>query len=439
MEDNILVVTMIVFAILLFLLASGVYIAFALLLTGLLVLWIFTPELVRSAAFHLFNSVNDFVLVAVPLFIFMGNIILHSGLTEKLYRGVTKITEVLPGGLVHTNIAACSIFAAITGSATATCVTIGTIAIPEQLARGYNRKIIMGSLLSGGTLGVLIPPSIIMIIYGAFVKVSVARLFLGGFLPGFLLAGMFMLLTAVATSFWWKSWVPPRRKLTWGYVPRAFSSITDIWPFMLMIVLILGSIYTGQATPTEAAALSGFIALGMAALFRKLNFTSVRTATLEALRTTCFVAICIVGGRLLGVAMSMIKLPALLISLVTGLGFDPVVVWIIIIAAYLILGMLMEDVSLMIVTLPVTFPLMTQLGFDPVWFGVQLTILIQLAMITPPVGVVLYVMQGISKETPIQHIIQGSLPYVGVMVVSIAIFTAFPQIILWLPNMMFGG
>lgn len=437
MEINALLVVFILLATLITLILAGVYIAFAMLLTGLLALLVFSPGLRTSIGFHLFNSINSFVLVAVPLFLFMGQIVLRSGITKQLYDGVSKITGVVPGGLLHSNIVACSIFAAVSGSATATCATIGGVAIPEQIRRKYDRKLVMGSLLCGGTLGVLIPPSCIMIIYGAFCKVSVARLFLGGFLPGFLIAGLFMVWIAIGCTIH-PGLAPPRAKLSWAYFPRALLAFKDIWPFVVLMGFILGSIYSGLATPTEAAAVSCAIALVIAAALRRLNFKMIKDALMGTIRTNCFIMICIIGGRFLGVAVSMIKLPAVLISSISNLGISPVGVWAIMVVAYLIMGCLIEDVSLMIVTLPVSFPLMVALGFHPVWFGVMLTVLIQLAMITPPVGICLYVIQGISMGTPIEHIMLGSLPFVLIMLVAMGICTVWPEIVLVLPRLVFG-
>ena len=436
MEINLLLVVGLLFCLLIVLIMSGVYIAVAMLLLGITTLWLFTPKVMPGIGAHLFGSVNSFILVAIPLFIFMGHVILQSGLSEKLYRGVAKITSVLPGGLIHTNVVGCAIFAAISGSAAATSITIGTVAIPEQIERGYDRKLITGSILCAGSLGPLIPPSIIMILYGAFVKVSVARLFMGGVFPGIILAGMFMCWVAIAAIIW-PSWAPEREKFTRAYFTRVPSAFKELWPFLILMTIILGSIYTGQATPTEAAAVSAVMALIFAAIFRQLNFTLIKKAAVETIRTCGFVNICFVGGRLMGVAISMIKLPAQVMTLIAALALSPMEVWLVMIIVYLFLGCLMEDLSLLIASLPVAFPLMMMLGFDPIWFGVMLVILINIAMITPPVGLNLYMVQKISLNTPIRDVMIGALPFVVIMLAALALFTAFPQLVLWLPNTMF--
>lgn len=436
MEDNTALVGSLVFVLLLGLILSGMFIAFAMLLTGLITLLIFTPDLFLSAGFHLFNSINNFVLVAIPMFVFMGHIILESGLSERLYRGISKIVDVLPGSLIHTNIVGCTIFAAISGSATGTAVTIGTVAIPEQINRNYDRKIILGSILCGGTLGVLIPPSIPMIVYGAFVGVSVARLFIAGFVPGLCLSALFISWVSITKAFW-PAWTPTRQKLSWGYIPRVISSFKDLWPFALLMTFILGSIYTGVATPTECAAVGAFIAVLISLGYRNLTLKMVKTAGIAALRTSCFVMVCIIGGRLLGIAMGMLGLPRILVTFVSDLGLEPMMVWILLIGVYLFLGMLMDDLAMLIVSLPVVYPLMTSLGFDPVWLGVMLVIMMQVAMISPPVGVVLYVVHGISMGTSIGQIMLGSLPFVVCILIGVVLFTAFPQLVLWLPSLMF--
>ena len=426
------------FGLLILLTMSGIYIAFTLLLVGLFLLLLLTPHMVGSIGFHMFNAIDSFTLVAIPLFIFMGQITLYAGLGEKLYDGVTKITNILPGGLTHTNIAACAVFAAISGSASATQATIGSIAVPDQSARGYQPRLLAGSISCGSTLGVLIPPSVIMIIYGSFCQVSVARLFIAGVIPGIILTLLFMSWIVIQCLIWPER-APKREKLTWRYFPRALSAFTDIWPVLLLAFFIMGSIYSGLATPTEAAAISLAGALGLAALFRRLNFNMLRKAMMAMLRPVCFVGIAIVGGRLMGIALSISQLPTILMEGIAALGLSPMVVWVIIVVVYLIMGCLMEDISLMLVTLPVTFPLVIALGFDPVWFGVLVTVLVQIAQVTPPIGMHIYIMKNLWPEYfTLEDIIIGIFPFALVMIVAVGIYSAFPQLVLWLPNLAFG-
>ena len=386
----------------------------------------------------LFTSLNNFVLVAVPLFIFMGEIILKSGLSDRLYRGVSKLTRVLPGGLVHSNIMACSLFAAVTGSSLATVATVGTVAFGEQEARGYDRRLVTGSLAAGGTLGILIPPSVIMILYGAFVGVSVARLFIAAVIPGLILAAMFMTYILVVGLIR-PDLMPERQSFTSAYFSNALSSIKDLWPILLLMFIIMGGIYGGIMTPTEAAAIASLAAIIIAAIFGKLSFKLLKESTIAALRTTAMCFLILVAARIIGTSMSMIKLPAELSNFVLGFEVNPYLIWAGMIVLHLVLGCFLEGISLILLTLPVTFPILVgSLGFDPIWFGVVLTILVECALITPPVGLNFYVIHGITGEKYLREILIGIVPFFAIMVAAIVLFTIFPWLVTWLPSTMFN-
>ncbi len=338
----------------------------------------------------------SFILAAVPMFIFMGEIILRCGISQRLYHGVSKWTSVIPGGLLHCNIVACAIFAAVSGSSVATAATIGTVAYPQQRAAGYEPRLVKGSLAAGGTLGILIPPSVIMIIYGAFVGVSVGRLFMGGVIPGIILTLMFMGCIFVLCKMN-PSWSPEQGHFSWRYLREAIIAIKDVWPLSLIILVIFCGIYSGLWTPTEAAGVSAALALMLAAIFRRLNLTMLKEATMNTLRTMGMLFAIFVGAMILRAAISLLQIPAVASEFVIGLGLSPMWVWFGVICLYLILGCFMDGVSLILLTLPVTYPLMvTELGFDGVWFGVVLVVLNECAMITPPVGMNFYVIHGIT-------------------------------------------
>jgi len=427
----------IVFGIIFALLSTGMEIAFVLGTTGLLILIFLGGGAQGAISPILFTSMNSYVLAAVPLYIFMGEIMIKSGISDNLYRGVSRWTGPLPGGLVHSNIVACSLFAAVSGSSIATAATLGSVALKEQEERGYNRRLVMGSLAGGGTLGILIPPSIIMVIYGAFEGVSVARLFVGGVIPGLILAFLFMTWIGFASVIR-PHWVPRPEKFTPRYFLNAVIAIKEIWPIVVLIAIIMGGIYLGVMTPTEAAGVAAFVALVFMALFRKLTFRLLSEALTATVRTSCMVLFIVIGARILAISMALIKLPAHLCALMLGSGLSDYSVWFFVVIMYLFLGCFMDGISLILLTLPVVFPLLvTGLGFDPIWFGVLLTILVECCLITPPVGINIYVIHGIAGGKNIQDVIIGIIPFFIILVLSIILFTAVPWLVTWLPATMF--
>lgn len=434
MALNIVIIVVLTFA----LLGSGLYVGLGLAGVGLVGI-----EALRglgaTVGATMFNCVNHFTLAAVPLFLLLAQLVLRSGLSARLYRGISRWTRVLPGGLLHSNILACATFSAVSGSSVATAATIGTVAYPEQKSRGYDSKIVTGSLAAGGTLGPLIPPSIVMIIYGAFVGESVGKLFAGGVVPGVILSLMFMIYIGFAVTKN-KSLSPPRERIERRYFLEAIIALKDIWPTLLIIVTIMVSIYGGIMTPTEAAAVSVFLALVLGVAVGKMGFSIMKESAIETIRTLSMVWLLYVGASLLGTAMGLLRIPAYLAALVASLGLSPLSIWFVVIILYLILGCFMETLAMMLITLPVTYPLIVDLaGFSPVWFGVQLVVLAEIGMVTPPVGMNLFVIHGIARDVNLATIIRGVLPFFVCMLIALALFTFVPDLILYLPAHMLGG
>lgn len=385
----------------------------------------------------LFNSINSYTLVALPLFIFMGELLIKSGSSVPLFQGVKKILGPFPGGMLHSNIISCSIFAACSGSSTATVLAIGGVAYPELTKAGYNRKITLGSIAAGGSLGILIPPSIMMIIFGSITGNSVGKLFIGGILPGVMLAFLFMFWIGFA-SLLHPDWMPGRDSFRNGYLKRILSGLKDIWPLALIILFIMGSIYGGFATPTEAAAIASVVTLVLVSfVYKKLSFKVLKEALLETVFLTSMMMICVVGARALGMALSMLQIPQYLSGLIAAMPVSRYLIWALLVFIYLVLGCLIDGFDLLLVTTPIFYPIVVRtLGFDPIWFGVILIIVLQLSLITPPVGLNLYVTHSIGGGKNLGETIKGFVPFVLIMVVAIAILTAFPKIITLLPSKM---
>ena len=419
-------------------LASGMWIQFALYGVAL-----FALMLLGKGGMHgmlgslLFNSVSSYSLVAIPLFIFMGEVLIKSESSVPLFRGVQKILGPFPGGMLHTNIISCSIFAACSGSSTATTLAIGEVSYPELTKAGYDRKITLGSIAGGGSLGILIPPSILMIIFGSITGNSVGKLFIGGIIPGIMLAGLFII-WIVIMSFLKPGLMPKRLPFTKDYPRVVLSAMKDIWPVILLLLLIMVSIYGGYATPTEAASVGAiFSILIVAFVYRRLTFRVITESLRKTVFLTSMMMICIVSARALGLALSMLKVPMFLSAYVQSLDASPYLIWAILVVIYMLLGCLIDGMDLMLVTTPVFYPIITKiLGFDPIWFGVTLVILLEMSLLTPPVGFNLFVTHGIGGGGKLTETIAGVLPFVLIMLVSVAILTLFPSLVTFLPSHM---
>ena len=425
------------FGALFILLGSGIYVGIALAGAGVFGLeWLAHQGGIVGA--QLFNSINNFPLAAVPFFMFMGELILRSGLSDRLYYGISQWTRIIPGGLTHSNIISCSLFAAVSGSSVATAATIGTVAYPEQARRGYNSSLVTGSLAAGGTLGILIPPSINMIIFGSIVGVSVGKLFMAGVIPGVSLALMFMAYIFVASVIK-PSLCPKPDKFRPRYFLEGIIAFKDVMPTALIMILIMGSIYGGIMTPTEAAAAAAMLALILGAIFGKMSRAIIWQSALGALRTSGMVLFLVMAAQVLGVAVSMMRVPALLTALVAEAGLSRYMVWFAVVIIIIILGCLMDGLSIMLFTLPVLWPLMvTTLKFHPLMFGIFMVLQAECALVTPPVGLNLYIIHGISGLPNIGTVIRGAIPFFILLLVMIVLVTYFPILVTFLPGLMIG-
>jgi C4-dicarboxylate transporter DctM subunit len=415
---------------LILLLALALPVAAALGVLGLLLEQLYSRMPLSLAMGEIaWSSSKDFLLVSIPMFILLGEILLRAGVAERMYDAMIKWLSWIPGGLMHSNIGACAIFAATSGSSVATAATVGTVALPLVKRHGYNERLFLGTLAAGGTLGILIPPSINMIIYAVLTDTSIPKLYLAGIIPGLALAGLFMAMVAICCLIR-PGWGGRTLPADWG---QRIASLIHLIPPLFIFLIVVGSIYAGFATPTEAAALGVVAALGLAWGFGRLSLAMLREVVENAMRTTAMVMLIIVGAYFLNFVMSAIGLTSALTTFIAGLGLSKLEMLLAVIVFYVILGCFMETLSMMITTIPIVAPVMFQLGFDPVWFGIVIVILIETALITPPVGLNLFVVQSLRKGGSLNDVIVGSLPFVLAMFVMLAVLVAFPGVALWLP------
>jgi tripartite ATP-independent transporter DctM subunit len=382
----------------------------------------------------IWNTANSYILIAAPMFLLMGEVILRSGVSSHFYRGVAALVGRTPGGLLHANILACAIFACISGSSVATAAAVGTVAIPEMTGRGYQPRLVFGSLAAGGTLGILIPPSIIMILYAALVEESVAKLFMAGFVPGLLMSALFMLYLAVRVWTNPAAAPPPDAvRMPWGERLRLGVHVA---PILLLLGVVLAAIYFGVATPTEAAVMGALGAMALAWAYGGLNRETFGAALMATVRTTCMVLFIIVGAQILSNALSYAGVSRGISEWVVGMELSWWWLLLALVILYLFLGCFVDGVSMIYITLPVLYPVVVRTGFDPIWFGVVLTILIELGQITPPVGLNLFTIHGISGGAPFSEVVKGSTPFVFIMLATILLLALFPGLALWLPSTM---
>jgi C4-dicarboxylate transporter DctM subunit len=451
-----LMIGAIVGLILLLMLAIGIPVAFALGITAILSILIFlTPAEFAFFADFVFASLNDFGLLAIPLFVLMGAVFGHSKASRDLLEAAHVWVGRLPGGLAMSSVMACSVFAALTGSSPATSAAIGRIAIPEMTKRGYPNGLAAGAIVAGGTLGILIPPSVTLILYGIATETSIGRLFLGGVLPGIMVTVLFCLwiLAVVLSSRRSGSFqqqtgstgesgetsqvIGGEESYSWKH---RFGVLTKVIPFAVLIACVLGVLYLGIATPSEAAGVGAFLAIVLVAvLYRSVNARNLMDIALETTRTSTMILMIVAFSAVLGQVLSFLNVPQELAQLVADLQVNRWVVFVIMNLLFLFLGCFIPPVAIILVTMPVLFPIITELGFDPIWFGVVMTLNMEMGLITPPVGLNLYVVQGIAPDIPLRDILAGSLPYVAVLALGIIILALSPGLVTWLPNQTLGG
>ena len=380
------------------------------------------------------STSNEFLLVAIPLFIMLGEVLLRAGFAERMYGAMSLWLSWLPGGLMHANIGASTLFAATSGSSVATAATVGTVAIPQIKRYGYNEPLFLGSIAAGGTLGILIPPSINLVIYGVLTNSSVPQLYLAGFIPGFTLAALFMLIVIVACLVK-PEWGGQRIHATWR---ERLVSLKHLLPPLGIFLMVVGSIYAGLATPTEAAALGVFGALILAAFFRRLSFSMLREVMEGTMRSTAMIMLIVIAAGFLNFVMSATGITTALTESISGLGLSPGWMLLVVVVFYVVLGCFMETLSMMIVTIPIVAPIMVGLGYDPIWLGIVIVVLVETALITPPVGMNLFVVQSLRKGGSMNAVILGSQPFVLALFAMVALLAVFPDLAMWLPRVFAG-
>lgn len=428
-----LMIAAVMIGLMLALLAGGVWIGLALMAIGILGMLGFTPRAPGDGmAVAIWSHGSSWTLTALPLFLWMGEILFRTKLSEDMFKGLSPWLERLPGRLLHTNIIGCTLFAAVSGSSAATCATIGKMSLPELGKRGYPEGITIGSLAGAGTLGLLIPPSIIMIVYGVAADVSIAKLFIAGVLPGILLAALF--------SGYLMAWalmnpgkVPrPDRVMSLG---ERLHESRHLIPVVILIAAVLGSIYTGVATATEAAAVGVVGSLLLSLVQGSLNWQTFRDSLMGATRLYCMIALILAGAAFLTLSMGYIGLPRHLAEYISGLGLSPFVLVVALALFFIVLGCFMDGISIVVLTMGVLLPTVQAAGIDLIWFGIFVVVVVEMAQITPPVGFNLFVLQGMTGKD-IAYIARVTMPFFFLMCAMVLLLWFFPQIATWMPGHM---
>ena len=420
-------------SLLLFLLGSGVWVALSMIAVSAIGMMLFTTRPVGDAmATTIWGTSSSWTLTALPLFVWMGEILFRTKLSENLFKGLSPWLSKLPGGLIHVNVVGCGLFAAISGSSAATVATVGKMSIPELRKRKYPEKILLGSLAGSGTLGLLIPPSIILIIYGVTIEDSIAKLFMAGILPGIMLAVIFMLYVVIWSIINKKQM--PIISENYSFLEKIKKS-KQLLPVVLLITAVIGSIYTGIATATEAASLGVVGALILSLFQGTLNKDSFKLSLLGATKTSCMIAFILAGSTFLSLAMGFTGLPRNLAIWIQELNLSPYMLIFILTIFYIILGMFLDGISAVVLTMAIIEPMIRQAGFDMIWFGIYLVIVVEMAQITPPVGFNLFVLQGMANKD-MSFIAKSAFPLFLLMILAVIIIIIFPEIALWLPDQM---
>ena len=420
-------------SVLLFFLGSGVWVALSMIGVSAIGMMLFTSRPVGDAmATTIWGTSSSWTLTALPLFVWMGEILFRTKLSENLFKGLSPWMQKLPGGLIHVNIVGCALFAAISGSSAATVATVGKMSIPELRKRNYPEKILLGSLAGSGTLGLLIPPSIILIIYGVAVQESIAKLFIAGIVPGIMIALIFMSYVIVWSLINKKKM--PKIVEEYSFLEKVKKS-KQLLPVILLISAVIGSIYTGIATATEAASLGVVGALILSFFQKSLNLKTFKSSLLGATKTSCMIAFILAGSTFLSLAMGFTGLPRNLAIWIENMDLSPYVLIFVLMFFYIILGMFLDGISAVVLTMAIIEPMIRQAGFDMIWFGIFLVIVVEMAQITPPVGFNLFVLQGMANKD-MGYIAKSAFPLFLLMVLAVIIVVIFPEIALWMPERM---
>jgi C4-dicarboxylate transporter DctM subunit len=399
---------------------------------GFAYLWGLDSSLVQIGLTS-YASVAAQAMSVVPLFIVMGHFAFASGLTENAYDAAHMALGRLPGGLAMSTIGASAGFAACTGSSLASAATMTKVALPEMLRYKYDYKLATGSIAAGGTLGILIPPSVPMIVYAIITETSIGRLFIAGIIPGVLLTILFMGVIYIIARARPPMGGPPTTKASWRAIP---AIAVRIWPAGLLAIIVMGGIWGGVFSPTEAGGMGAFAALVIALARKRLTISNFLDALKETTKTTAMIFVIVIGAMIFANFMTISGLPAALVSFLGDINIPPLGILILILIIYIFLGCIMDTLALTLITLPIIFPLIISLNFDPVWFGILFTINVEMALITPPIGINVFIISGMAKEIPMYTIFRGVVPFIGAMVVCTALVIAFPQIALFLPGTM---
>ena len=413
--------------VLLLVLGSSIAVAAGMGIVGMILNQLYSQmPLTRILGELTWSTTSNFILTAIPFYIMFGEILLRSGIAERMYAALIQWLSWLPGGLMHSNIGSCALFGSVSGSSVATAATIGVVAMGEIDKHKYNEPLFLGTLAAGGTLGILIPPSINMIIYGVMTDTSVPKLYLAGFIPGFILTVLFSL-TVLIACVWKPQWGGEKIATSWE---ARFRTLPDLLPPLVLLMIVIGAIFFGIATATESAAVGILGALAITAWRGRLTLVMLRDVCEATVRTTAMVMAILAGAFFLNVVITTIGLTQQLSKLMTAHQLTPTQVLVSVIVLYLVLGTFMEELSMMISTIPITTPLILQAGYDPVWFGILLVLLIQTAMISPPFGINLFVIHGIRGRGTLSDVEKGSAPFVIALLAMIAMICVWPDIVM---------
>lgn len=428
-----LFLTIFFISILLLFLGSGVWVAISMIGVSSIGMLIFTTRPVGDAmATTIWGTSSSWTLTALPLFVWMGEILFRTKLSENLFKGLAPWMSRLPGGLIHVNIVGCALFAAISGSSAATVATVGKMSIPELRKRNYPEKLLLGSLAGSGTLGLLIPPSIILIIYGVTVQESIAKLFIAGIIPGIMIAIIFMLYVIIWSIINKKEM--PTFNENFSFMEKIKGS-SKLFPVIILITSVIGSIYTGIATATEAASLGVVGALILSFFQKTLTKETFKLSLLGATKTSCMIAFILAGSSFLSLAMGFTGLPRNLAIWIQEMNLSPYVLIFVLTIFYIILGMFLDGISAVVLTMAIIEPMIRQAGFDMIWFGIFLVVVVEMAQITPPVGFNLFVLQGMAGKD-MGFIAKSAFPLFLLLILAVIFIVVFPEIALWLPQQM---